>query len=66
VAGKRFDVAYNRYVIGKINIGDLYIAQSEKDAALEQFVSGLRDYWLAFYQLRRITLYDFVVGRPIR
>ena len=66
VAGKRFDVAYNRYVIGKINIGDLYIAQSEKDAALEQFVGGLRDYWLAWYQLRRITLYDFLAGRPIR
>ncbi len=66
VAGKRFDVAYNRYVIGKITIDNLYIAQQEKDAALQQFVMGLRGYWSAYYQLRRITLYDFALGRPIR
>jgi outer membrane protein TolC len=66
VAGKRFDVAYNRYVIGKINIGDLYIAQQEKNGARVLIVTGLREYWLAYYQLRRITLYDFAAGQPIR
>ena len=66
VAGKRFEVAYNRYVIGKINIGDLYIAQQEKDAALVQFVGGLGDYWLAYYRLRQVTLFDFEAGRPLR
>ncbi len=66
VAGKRFDVAYQRYVIGKITIDNLYIAQQEKDAALVQIVGGLRDYWLAYYQLRRITLFDFAAGQPIR
>jgi outer membrane protein len=66
VAAKRFEVAYNRYVIGKITIDNLYIAQQEKDAALVQFVGGLREYWLAYYQLRRVTLYDFEAGRPIR
>jgi outer membrane protein len=66
VAGKRFEVAYNRYVIGKITIDNLYIAQQEKDAALAQFVGGLRDYWLAYYRLRQITLYDFAADQPIR
>jgi outer membrane protein TolC len=66
VAGKRFDVAYQRYVIGKITIDNLYIAQQEKNAALVQIVGGLRDYWLAYYNLRRITLYDFAAGQPIR
>ena len=66
VAGKRFEVAYNRYVIGKITIDNLYIAQGEKDQAIAQLVGGLRDYWLAYYRLRRVTLYDFEAGRPIR
>jgi len=66
VAGKRFGVAYNRYVIGRITIDNLYIAQAEKDQALLQFVSALRGYWIAYYQLRGITLYDFVAGKPIR
>lgn len=65
VAGKRFDVAYNRYRIGRITIENLYIAQQEKDEALTQFVRALRGYWVAYYELRRLTLYDFQAGRPI-
>lgn len=65
VAGKRFDVAYQRYVIGRITIDNLYIAQSEKNTALTQFVQAMRDYWLAYYRLRKATLYDFETGSPI-
>ncbi len=66
VAGRRFDVAYQRYVIGRITVDILYTAQSEKDAALSQFVGALRGYWQAYYQLRRRTLYDFEADQPIR
>jgi outer membrane protein TolC len=66
VAAKRFEVAYNRYVIGRITIDNLYIAQAEKDQALLQYVQALRGYWGAHYQLRRATLFDFAAGRPIR
>jgi outer membrane protein TolC len=59
VGSKRFEVAKNRYVIGKIGISDLYIAQSEKDSALQSYVQALRGYWLSYYRLRRLTLYDF-------
>lgn len=66
VASVRFTVAYNRYVIGRISVDNLYIAQNEKDQALTQFVDGLRRYWQAYYRLRRVTLYDFEAGRAIR
>jgi outer membrane protein TolC len=66
VASKRFEVAYNRYVIGRITIDNLYIAQSEKDAALQGFAQALRAYWIAYYQLRKLTLYDFERKEPIR
>ena len=66
VAGRRFEVAYNRYVIGRITIDNLYIAQNEKDQALTQAAEGLRRYWLAHYRLRRATLYDFLENKPIR
>jgi outer membrane protein TolC len=65
VGSKRFEVAKNRYVIGKIGISDLYIAQSEKDSALESYVQALRGYWLSYYRLRRLTLYDFAEGHRI-
>jgi outer membrane protein len=66
VANKRFEVALNRYVIGRIFIDNLYVAQAEKDQARAQFVQALRGYWQAYYRLRRLTLFDFETGQPIR
>lgn len=66
VATKRFEVALNRYVIGRIPIDNLYVAQNEKDQALNQFVQALRGYWQAYYRLRRLTLFDFAVGQVIQ
>jgi outer membrane protein len=66
VGSKRYEVAYNRYTIGRINYADLYLAQQEKDAALQSYVLALRTYWTAYYQLRAQTLYDFEKGQPIR
>jgi outer membrane protein len=66
VAQKRFEVAKNRYVIGKIGVSDLYIAQNEKDQALESYVQALRAYWTNFYRLRRTTLFDFVEKAELR
>jgi len=66
VGAKRFEVAYNRYVIGRIMLDNLYIAQTEKDQARAQFVRALRGYWEAYYRLRLLTLFDFETGRAIR
>ena len=65
VATRRFEVAKDRYVIGKIGIGDLYIAQTEKDQALRSYVEAVRAYWLSYFELRRATLYDFQLGHRI-
>src|SRR5438477_11515854 len=66
VAAKRFELAYNRSVTGRIMTDNLYIGQNEKDQARAQFVQGLRNYWHAYYWLRRVTLFDFTKGQPIR
>jgi outer membrane protein len=66
VAAKRFEVAYNRYVIGRIGIDNLYIAQNEKDQAVNQYLQALRNYWVAYYRLRQTTLFDFEAGTAIR
>ena len=66
VAGKRFEVAYNRYLIGRITLDNLYIAQQEQDQARTGYVQALRNYWQAYYLLRRATLFDFERGEVIR
>jgi outer membrane protein TolC len=65
VAGKQFEVARNRYIIGKIANDALYLAQNEKDAAVLAYVQALRTYWTSYYYLRRVTLYDFATHREL-
>lgn len=66
IAQRRYDVAQNRYLIGKIDITNLFIAQNEKDAARQEYIRALRDFWTGWYELRQLTLYDFRDGEPIR
>jgi outer membrane protein TolC len=66
VAAKQFEVARNRYTIGKIAILDLFTAQTEKDNAVIGRVQALRNYWTAYYHLRRVTLYDFETKQEMR
>jgi outer membrane protein TolC len=66
VAQRRFEVALNRYSISKITIDNLFIAQNEKDQALSTYVQALRGYWLAYFQLRKATLFDFEKGQVIQ
>jgi outer membrane protein TolC len=62
VAQKRYLVAQNRYLIGKIDITNLNIALTEKDQAKRSYLAALRSFWTAFFDLRRLTLYDFSNG----
>ena len=59
VARKGFDIAKQRYLIGKIDIINLRDAQSSNDNATISFIRSLQDYWINYYQLRKLTLFDF-------
>ena len=59
VADRRYFIAKARYMIGKIDLTDLNIAQNERDAAHRNFVESMRNYWQTYFGLRRATLYDF-------
>lgn len=59
VAQKGFDIAKQRYLIGRIDIINLRDAQSSNDNARISFIRSLQTYWINYYQLRQLTLYDF-------
>lgn len=60
IALKRFDITNNRYLIGKVDILTLTNARNAKDQAIRTYISSLRQYWEAYYELRSLTLYDFL------
>lgn len=63
VAAERYNVSQNRYLIGKIDITNLNIALNEKDDAKRRYIQALRDFWIAYFNLRELTLYDFAQRR---
>ena len=65
IAQRRYEVAQNRYLIGKIDITNLFIAQNEKDSARQAYIRALRTFWTGWYDLRELTLYNFREDKPI-
>lgn len=59
IAGEKYEIAKQRYVLGNLSITDLSIAFQENDQAKRDYVAALRDFWGAYYQLRYLSLYDF-------
>jgi hypothetical protein len=41
------------------------IALTEKDEAKARYIQSLEDFWLAYFSLRRLTLYNFEEGFQI-
>ncbi|MEL7160276.1 MAG: TolC family protein [Bacteroidota bacterium] len=65
VALRREEITRKRYLIGKISITELNLAVREMDEARRQYIASLRDFWSGNYELRRLTLYDFVRGEKL-
>ncbi len=65
VAAKSYEASKNRYLIGKISVTDLNIAQTEKDKATIAHIRALQTFWRNYYDLRKMTLYDFINQEPL-
>tara|TARA_R110002049_G_scaffold293156_4_gene478026 strand:- start:6472 stop:7932 length:1461 start_codon:yes stop_codon:yes gene_type:complete len=65
VARKRYDITKERYILGKITITDLNLAQQEMDKAELEFLNSLENFWTDYYILRKLTLYDFIADKKL-
>lgn len=65
VAQKRLSITRERYKIGNILVTDLNLAIQEEASARRAYVSALQTFWIAYYQLRRLTLHDFATGNTL-
>jgi outer membrane protein TolC len=59
VAQKRYNVTKERFYIGRIDVIELNIALTEKDAAIRSYLSAMQNYWSYYFNIRRLTLFDF-------
>lgn len=66
VAQKRYEITQQRYLIGKVNdVLELNNAQIDSDRSQKEYSRTLQAYWVNFFELRKLTLYDFEKDRII-
>jgi outer membrane protein len=65
VAAKMFEVTKQRFLIGKIDVLDLNNADTRKDQNKRDYIQSLNNYWSYFYNLRALTLFDFINRKPL-
>jgi outer membrane protein TolC len=59
VAENGYRIALKKFQNGEISITDLNISLQERESAKRDYISSLQSYWVAYYNLRILTLYDF-------
>ena len=65
VAMRMFEVTRQRFLIGRISVLELNNADTRKDQNKRAYVQALQSYWLYYFNIRSLTLYDFVNRRPL-
>lgn len=63
------DMAYTqtqqRFLIGKTDLNSLTLSLNRRQEASRNYVNALKNHWLLYYKIRKLTLYDFSLGQPI-
>jgi hypothetical protein len=65
VAENGYEISLRKFQNGEISITDLNISLQERESAKRDYIASLRDYWVAYYNLRILTLYDFELQEKI-
>ncbi len=65
IARKRYHTNIETFKIGTISTLELSDAQTSKDAARQNRITQLYNYWRYYYQIRSIALWDFEKGCDI-
>jgi len=65
VAMKMYEVTKQRFLIGNVDVLELNNADTKKDENRRGYIQALQNYWTYYYNIRRLTLFDFESDNPI-
>lgn len=54
-----------RFIIGKVDLNTLTLSLNRQQDANKNYITSLQNYWLSYYKLRKLTLFDFELGMDI-
>jgi outer membrane protein TolC len=65
IAQTRYNTSIESFMLGKIDVLNLNDAQVSKDEARRNYIEQTYLLWAYYYQIRSITLYDFIKGEKL-
>ena len=65
IAEDAYAQTLQRFIRAQANAYDLSLSQTHWQTARQNQIASLQNYWIAYYHLRRMTLYDFQRHKPI-
>jgi len=66
LALENYEMEKERFLKGSVSINDLNIAQMNKDNMVIAYNEAIRNYWMLYYVIRKLTLFDFQSKKPIK
>ncbi|MDR0573012.1 MAG: TolC family protein [Tannerella sp.] len=65
IADDAYASTRRRFVIGKADINTLTLSRQRQQEARRNYISALENYWVSYFKIRKLTLYDFEYNMPI-
>lgn len=62
VAQKGYEVTFQRFLIGKVDVIKLNLARNDRESAKKAYINAIKTYWNYFYRIRMLALHDFIKG----
>jgi outer membrane protein TolC len=59
MANTIYNNTIERFIIGRASIDNLTIALNRQKETQKDYIAALKDYWLSYYKIRKLTLFDF-------
>ncbi len=60
-----YEQTRQRFIIGKADVNSLTLSLNRQQEAQKNYISALQNYWLSYYKIRKLTLFDFASGRSL-
>lgn len=65
LAETAYEQTKQRFIIGKADINSLTLSLNRQQDANKNYLASLQNYWLSYYKLRKLTLFDFETGMEL-
>ena len=65
ITKERYGLTLMSFKNSSISVTDMNMAQSEKDNAENRYISDLKNYWIYYFTVRKLSMYDYITNTNI-